>query len=142
MCLWCESDEIAITTGLSKLEHTGLVLTDPMILDALAENKLKYLPLKEKSVELEPTEPAPDPKSKKSKKPKKETIKILVPKAGSMLLTADELDNLVTRVSEVLKEKGNDILSGNAKAVPDMAEKPCLYCDFRSFCRSAKECKK
>ena len=54
-------------------------------------------------------------------------------------VTEDEFKALFTQVSGVLTEIGNEIISGNANAIPQEDSDACKYCNYASICRAAKK---
>lgn len=54
-------------------------------------------------------------------------------------VTKDEFDGLFTQVNDILTQIGNEIISGNANAIPKEDSDACKYCNYASICRAAKK---
>ena len=54
-------------------------------------------------------------------------------------VTKEEFNGLFTQVNEVLTQIGNEIVSGNANAIPKEDSDACKYCNYASICRAAKK---
>jgi len=54
-------------------------------------------------------------------------------------VTKDEFDGLFTQVNNILTQIGNEIVSGNANAIPKEDSDACKYCNYASICRAAKK---
>jgi len=111
-----ENDETAICDAIASLSKTGLVLNDEDILSAMETTVGKGTP----------------------RRIDKRTNAITV-SDSSLLLNMEEIGKLVGKISDILIQLGGKLRSGNANAAPaqNIADNPCKYCDFRTFCRSA-----
>ena len=54
-------------------------------------------------------------------------------------VSEEEFNKLFNQVNEVLVSIGNEILSGNANAVPKEGGDACKYCSYASICRAAEK---
>ena len=54
-------------------------------------------------------------------------------------VTKDEFDGLFAQVNDILTQIGNEIISGNANAIPKEDGDACKYCNYASICRAAKK---
>ncbi len=54
-------------------------------------------------------------------------------------VTEEEFNGLFTQVNKVLTQVGNEIISGNANAIPNEDNDACKYCNYASICRAAKK---
>lgn len=54
-------------------------------------------------------------------------------------VTEEEFNVLFTQVNEVLTQIGNEIVSGNANAIPKEDSDACKYCNYASICRAAQK---
>ncbi len=57
----------------------------------------------------------------------------------SSAVSAESLEVIYNQVNSVLTDIGNEIVSGNANAVPKKGTKACNYCPYSQICRSAKK---
>ncbi|MBQ9115737.1 MAG: PD-(D/E)XK nuclease family protein [Clostridia bacterium] len=109
-----ESTEAAISEGLKQLKRTGLLLNDPDVLEAMESEPGKFLPIK------------------------RNKDNVIVARSDSALRDLEEMGELADQISDILAQIGKSMRSGKAAAKPRLSEKPCEYCDFKAFCRSAK----
>lgn len=61
-------------------------------------------------------------------------------KKSSKLLEKDEFEKLCLDITDILKNIGDDILSGNVKIKPNKKLNHCKYCEFSSVCRKENLC--
>ncbi len=54
-------------------------------------------------------------------------------------VTEDEFLNLFNQVNEILTDIGNEIISGNANAIPKEGSDACKYCNYASICRASNK---
>jgi ATP-dependent helicase/nuclease subunit B len=50
-------------------------------------------------------------------------------------VTVDEFNSLFEQVKNILTDIGNEIISGNANAIPKEGSDACKYCGYASICR-------
>lgn len=112
-----ESREEAIRAALDELGKTGLILDDEEVIDAMEQTVGRGTP---------------------RKLDKYGAISV---NSGSMLLSLAKIGELADKVAGILSDIGGRLRSGEAYAQPVRLtdDVPCKYCDYRSFCRSAKD---
>jgi ATP-dependent helicase/nuclease subunit B len=54
-------------------------------------------------------------------------------------VTEKEFNSLFDQVASVLTEIGNEIISGNANAIPKEDSDACKYCNYATICRASKK---
>ena len=54
-------------------------------------------------------------------------------------VSQEEFNSLFNQVRDILTEIGNEIVSGNANAIPKENSDACKYCSYASICRAAKK---
>jgi ATP-dependent helicase/DNAse subunit B len=54
-------------------------------------------------------------------------------------VTEAEFLSLFNQVNEILTDSRNEIISGNANAIPKEGSDACKYCNYASICRASKE---
>lgn len=59
---------------------------------------------------------------------------------SNKVLEKEEFQNLCSNVTDILKDIGNDISSGNVKIKPNKKANHCQYCEFSSVCRKENLC--
>ncbi len=55
------------------------------------------------------------------------------------IVSSEGFEQLYSQVSDILTSIGNEIVSGNACAIPKKGTKVCNYCRFADICRAAKK---
>lgn len=110
------SEEAAIEAGMGKFTSTGFLLNDPEILSAMdSELSGSYIPIKvTNSGEITAVN-------------------------NSQLKALEEFGELMNETSEILKNIGLTMRSGNADAAPLLSEQPCKFCEYAEFCRNKKD---
>jgi ATP-dependent helicase/nuclease subunit B len=61
-------------------------------------------------------------------------------KKSNKLQTKEEFEKLCLDITDILKNIGSDIISGNVKIKPNKKANHCKYCEFSSVCRKENLC--
>ncbi|MDF2865234.1 MAG: addB [Clostridia bacterium] len=61
-------------------------------------------------------------------------------KKSSKFQTKEEFEKLCLDITDILRDIGNDILSGNVSIKPNKKVNHCKYCEFSSICRKENLC--
>jgi ATP-dependent helicase/nuclease subunit B len=61
-------------------------------------------------------------------------------KKSNKFLTKEEFEKLCADVTDILKNIGNDILSGNVRIKPNKKADHCKYCEYSNICRKENLC--